>query len=246
MVTASKVQITCNGANNGSYTVGAKYGTAPYTYLWTPGGQTNATATGLSAGVYSITVTDKNGCSGTVATCTFTQPAALRDSLSAESCVLNKIKATVGTKGGTSPYTYYWSNGWTKATQSGLAAGTYTITITDSRGCSQTLTENLQCGGNPPPHTPDGDNDGGIKCCSGLYNISLYPNPNTGQFTLTGLEKGMIIEMYDYTGRMIRTVSASDITIQLNIADQPNGMYLIRILDKSGSLISQNKVVKTQ
>jgi len=46
-----------------SATIGVKGGTAPYTYLWTPGGQTAATAVGLSAGKYFITTTDANGCS---------------------------------------------------------------------------------------------------------------------------------------------------------------------------------------
>jgi len=55
----------------------------------------------------------------------------------------------------------------------------------------------------------------------------------------------MIIEMYDYTGRKITTVSASDVTMQLNISNQANGIYLIRILDKDGTLVSQKKVVKT-
>ncbi len=70
-------------------------------------------------------------------------------------------------------------------------------------------------------------------------------DPSNGQFTIAGLGKGMFIEMYDYTGRKITTVSASDINMQLNISDQPNGIYLIRILDKNGNLLSQKRVVKT-
>jgi hypothetical protein len=253
MVAVSKVQITCNGANNGSYTVGAKYGTAPYTYLWTPGGQTNATATGLSAGVYSITVTDKNGCSGTVATCTFTQPAALRDSLASETCISNKITATVGSKGGTTPYTYYWTpGGYTTAHVTGLAAGTYSITITDSHGCSQTLTENLQCGGNAPPHT-DGDNnnnDGGITCCDGQYNISVYPNPNTGIFTLVchserSEESLPIIEIYNVLGERLftETLRSAQGDNIVNISNQPNGVYFYRVITVDGKLLGSGKII---
>jgi hypothetical protein len=57
---------------------------------------------------------------------------------------------------------------------------------------------------------------------------------------LTGVEQGMIIEIYDYTGRKI------SFQLSINIYNQPNGVYLIRILSKSGKLVSQVKVVKVQ
>jgi hypothetical protein len=76
--------------------------------------------------------------------------------------------------------------------------------------------------------------------------VNLYPNPNTGQFTLSGLTQGMIVEVYDYTGRKISTINASDVTLQVNISDQPNGIYLVRITDKDGTFLAQKKVVKTQ
>ena len=56
----------------------------------------------------------------------------------------------------------------------------------------------------------------------------------------------MLVEMYDYTGRRISSVTASDITLRLNIADQPNGIYLLRITDKDGTMVGQKKVIKTQ
>ncbi|HTA28077.1 MAG TPA: T9SS type A sorting domain-containing protein, partial [Bacteroidia bacterium] len=242
-VMALKVNVNCNGQNNGSATVGIKYGTSPYTYNWS-NGQTKATATGLTAGVYSVTVSDKNGCSGTTATVTITQPAtALAESIGSITCTNNLVKATVTTTGGTSPYTYLWSpGGGTKATMSSLSQGVYTITVTDKHGCIDTLSKNLTC----TPARLDGlDKGTSPECCGGLDNISLYPNPNTGQFILTGLEQGMTIEMYDYTGRKVSGITANDITIELNISDQPNGIYLIRILDSSGNLVSRKKVVKT-
>ncbi len=243
-VSASKVNVTCYGLSNGSATIGVKYGTSPYSYSWS-NGQTNATATGLTAGVYSVTVTDINGCSGTTAAITITQPAsALSESISAPTCTNNLVTATVTAAGGTSPYTYLWSpGGSTKATVSGLTQGVYLVRITDKHGCSDTLSKNLLCGA---VVRQDGlDKGTSPECCSGLDNISLYPNPNTGQFTLTGLEQGMIVEMYDYTGRKVSVITAGDITMQINISDQPNGIYLLRILDNSGNLVSRKKVVKT-
>jgi hypothetical protein len=79
-----------------------------------------------------------------------------------------------------------------------------------------------------------------------MYNVNLYPNPNTGQFTIAGVEKGMMIEVYDYTGRKVSIISAADVTVHLDIENEPNGVYLVRILDKDGNLVSEKKVVKVQ
>jgi len=247
MVTADKQNVTCRGDANGSATVGVKGGTGPYTYSWIPNGATTATATGLSAGEYTITVIDANGCSGTAALTTITVPAAaLDDSVYSEKCVNNLVTATLTVSGGTPPYTYLWEPGsGTKGQMTGLSAGVYTITVTDNHGCSKTISKDLICGGiikgegDENPTAPP-------QCCAGLDDINLYPNPNTGQFSISGLTKGMIIEMYDYTGRKITTTTATDLTMQLSLAEQANGIYLVRILSPDGTLVSQKKVVKTQ
>jgi uncharacterized repeat protein (TIGR03803 family) len=248
IVSSAKLNVSCNGANNGSATVGVKYGTAPYTFTWTPNVSTTATASGLSAGTYSITVTDKNGCSSSVAKVTITQPAtALTATIGSPICSNNLVKATVTPAGGTGPYTYSWSpGGGTKAAMSGLSQGVYTVTVTDAHGCTYNASKNLICGSVVLRESVDGIDTTAPQCCGGLENINLYPNPNSGQFTLSGLEPGMILEMYDYTGRKINSqfvIRNSQLVI--NISDQSNGIYLIRIMDRSGKLISQKKAVKT-
>src|SRR5260221_8194317 len=71
----SQTDVNCFGGLTGSATVAASNGTAPYTYLWTdPAAQTSATATGLAAGSYTVTVTDAKGCT-TTALATISQPA---------------------------------------------------------------------------------------------------------------------------------------------------------------------------
>ncbi len=147
VVAATKVNVSCNGGSNGSATVGVKYGTSPYTYNWTPNVSSTATASGLSAGIYSVTVTDKNNCLSSTAIVSISQPVVLQDSVS----VLGNVgcfggsggQISVGTRGGTIPYTYAWSNGKTTYTMSGLSAGTYTITLSDKHGCSNTLSVTL-------------------------------------------------------------------------------------------------------
>src|SRR5204862_277516 len=115
-------------------------GAGSYAYSWAPSGGTNDTATGLSAGTYTVTITDGNNCT-TTATATILNsggPTAIAGVISDESCNGGTTgSATVNASGGTSPYTYLWSPaGGTNATATGLASGTYTVTVTDLNGCS--------------------------------------------------------------------------------------------------------------
>lgn len=129
--------VLCNGGT-GSASVTAAGGVSPYTYLWTPSAQTNANATGLSAGTYSISVTDYNGCTATNKV-TITQPAvlALTTRFTHASCNLPNGTATAILTGGTTPYTYNWNpSAQTTPTATGLLQGTYTITVTDNNHCS--------------------------------------------------------------------------------------------------------------
>jgi gliding motility-associated-like protein len=135
--TATTVGANC-GVSNGSATVSASGGTAPYTYTWSPAGGNAATASNLSSGAYTVLITDANGC-------TLTQPInvpaiggptlTLSNVVNA-SCGQTNGSATVNATGGTAPYSYAWSpTGGTGPTATGLAAGNYTITVTDNSGC---------------------------------------------------------------------------------------------------------------
>jgi large repetitive protein len=140
-ITAS-TNISCNGGTNGSITVTASGGTSPYTYLWNPSGIITSTAGGLSAGTYTITVTDNNGCTA-VDAITLTQPVLLTATMGSPTNVLcngnNNGAATVTAGGGASPYAYAWASaGGTNAMGTGFSAGTYTVTITDNNGCAAT------------------------------------------------------------------------------------------------------------
>jgi len=144
---ASQTNVNCNGGTNGAATVSVTGGTAPYTYSWS-NGSTIATATGLAAGTYSVTITDANACTS-VQSVTITEPTALTSSIASQTNVNcnggTNGAATVSVTGGTAPYTYSWSNGSTIATATGLAVGIYTVTITDANACtsvqSVTITE---------------------------------------------------------------------------------------------------------
>jgi hypothetical protein len=132
---ADGTHVNCYGESNGSASVTAEGGTVSYTYLWSNGATTDA-ITNLAAGVYSVTVTDANGCT-VVTEFTVTQPALLTATATATSTsCFNSITVVAG--GGTSPYSYLWSNGATTATINSIPSGTYSVTITDAHGCTAT------------------------------------------------------------------------------------------------------------
>ncbi len=128
----------CNGNCNGSASVTVSGGTSPYTYAWTPSGGKSATATGLCAGTYTISVKDINGCLGT-ATAVITQPLPITATKTVTNVLCNggTGSATITASGGTTPYNYFWNpSAQTNATATGLKAATYTVTITDANSCT--------------------------------------------------------------------------------------------------------------
>ncbi len=132
--------VLCFGAANGTVSVVASGGTAPYTYLWSTG-NTLSTATNLSPGTYGITVTDANGCTEN-STATITQPTQLIATAVVDSNVScnsgTNGQASASGAGGTAPYTFSWSNGDLDSLAENLSAGTFTVTITDFNGCIDT------------------------------------------------------------------------------------------------------------
>jgi gliding motility-associated-like protein len=138
----SSVNATCTAAN-GSATVVASGGTPAYTYLWTPGGQTTATAGSITAGNYSVLVTDFNGCTQTANVSVGANPggsATISSTINISCNGANDGSATVSMGGAsTPPFTYAWTpSSQTTATASGLGAGTYTVTVNDGNGCIAT------------------------------------------------------------------------------------------------------------
>lgn len=129
--------VGCPGQANGAATATPSGGTMPYTYLWS-NGDSVASVTGLTAGTYTVVITDSSGCSVTdsiaIPEPTPVNVNALLDS-SASCFGFADGSASANASGGTGPYTYLWSNGNTTPVASGLIAGNYSVVVTDSFGC---------------------------------------------------------------------------------------------------------------
>ncbi len=143
---ATQVNVVCKGASTGSAAVIATGGSGKYSYSWnsTPV-QTTSTAVGLAAGSYTVAVADNNGCVvpaiavATIAEPTYSLSASINTSTQVN--VLCKDASTgvasVIANGGSGGYSYTWSTTpvQTTSTATGLAAGTYTATVSDNNGC---------------------------------------------------------------------------------------------------------------
>jgi SprB repeat len=136
-VTATPVSVLCNGGATGSINVSASGGTPGFTYLWADG-PTTQNRSGLLAGNYSLNVTDTRGCTGT-ANATVAQPALISatPTITPANCFGQASGAiSLALSGGTSPYTFLWNDGATNQNRTGLATGTYSVVITDIKGCT--------------------------------------------------------------------------------------------------------------
>jgi gliding motility-associated-like protein len=133
----SQTNLNCNGANNGAATISATSGSGPYTYTWSPAGGNTTSASGLSAGEYTVFVGYGSGCVNTI-TVNITQPAAITVSMSTTPATCGNYDgtATASATGGNGSLTYLWSVNSNSTTVTGLSAGIYTVTVTDGTGCS--------------------------------------------------------------------------------------------------------------
>ncbi len=138
-VTPSQTDLTCYQSNDGTASVIANGGTAPYTFAWSPNVSNTFSATGLAASNYDLTVTDNNGCTVTN-NFVITQPTQLTTSENHVNVLCNGNatgSVTIIPNGGTPGYTYNWSPGVsTNDSAVNVTAGMYSVTVSDTHACS--------------------------------------------------------------------------------------------------------------
>jgi len=226
----SQNNVSCNGGLNGNASVTSTTGTSPYTYSWNPSGQNTQTSTGLSAGNYTVTVIDISGCSSTVSVA-ITQPSLLTSNSSSTlaTCGSSNGSASVTGSGGTINYTYSWSNGQLTQTATGLAANTYTATITDSKGCTKTMAVIVTNAGSPSISITSstnvncfgGNNGTATASASGGTGALTYSwAPSGGNGTIgTGLTAGTYtVTVTDVNGCSVNTTVVITQPTQLTAA----------------------------
>lgn len=186
--TSTQTNNSCFGGSTGSATVSTSGGVPNYTYSWAPIGGTNATATNLSAGNYTCTITDANGCNSTLSV-TITEPTAVAASVSVVNATcLVQGSATVTPSGGNGPYTYLWApSGGTGATENNLGPGTYTVTVTDANNCTTTQTATITIASNVNATSTSTN----VSCFGGQTGTaSVSPTGGTAPYTYSWSPSG--------------------------------------------------------
>ncbi len=209
-IESSLTPASCFGASDGSASVTVSGGTPPYTYEWS-NGSVNDNISGLTAGTYYVIVTDQHNCTATEIV-EILQPemlvlGAMPTPNSCDGGNDGSISLTV--YGGTSPYTFLWSNGETTQNISGLQAGIYTVTVTDAHLCQSIVSTEVL---GPAPlvlsleatdENCHDSNDGAIDLTVSGGTIPYTYNWSNGETTedLSGLNEGTYsITVTDFNG----------------------------------------------
>ena len=171
-ITGKASSVTCFNSNNGSINITASSTNGSVTYLWNDG-ITTEDRNDLSAGNYTLQVSDAAGCKATSETYTITEPTAIAvDGISTDVTTVNGTNGAINitVSGGTGAYTYKWNDGATTEDRTGLIKGNYNVVVTDANGCSESRTFvinqpgcNITLTGKLKPVTCFGGNDGGVN-----------------------------------------------------------------------------------
>ncbi|MFM7016870.1 MAG: gliding motility-associated C-terminal domain-containing protein [Bacteroidota bacterium] len=200
----------CYGGSNGSINISVTVGTILLNYNWS-NGQSSQDANGLSAGNYTVTITDANNCS-TTASYIVNQPANISASFVSNPSTCNQSNGTISVTatGGTPGYSYLWSNGNSSSSINSLAAGNYTVTITDNHGCS--ILQNTVVPAQPSP----------VVIQNSLTNV-LCNGDSTGAITIS-INNGTLPFNFLW----------SNGTTSQNISNLINGSYSVTVTDANG------------
>lgn len=175
--TISSTNVSCFGNYDGTATINGIGGTSPYSYLWS-NGSTGQNLMYLTSGVYSVTLSDDNGCGNLQYSAIVSEPTAIVVSVSKSDVVCNGDKdggAIVAASGGTAPYYYYWSNGLTTDTISGLDTGNFTVDVYDYNGCLSSSSVIIS-----QPGVLDFSTSSVQVSCNGLNDGAITISPSGG------------------------------------------------------------------
>ncbi|MEL6659455.1 MAG: hypothetical protein AAFR36_23535, partial [Bacteroidota bacterium] len=223
ILTEGTVEPDLCGQGVGSATVEISGGTAPFTFAWDGlPGQTTATATGLFAGTYTVTVTDANGCFASldITVGEIAGPSISFDSSTEDPCVADDVMAVVVTTNGTAPYTYSWSHqpDLDSPVATGLTTDTYTVTVTDVNGCSDMISFDLTDNSSPELSIADFTNS---NCTNGTGSITVAATGGAAPLTIS----------WDH----------DDTVTEFSLTDLEAGTYTATVTDANGctAMISQ-------
>ena len=231
--TTTSSSASCTGLNNGTITITSSMGTGPFTYSLDGGvyqsGPLPFTFSNLAPGIHTVIVKDVNNCTTNSISITIATGSGITSitTVTATACGTPTGSITITPSGGTAPYTYQLGSGTIQPSNAftGLAAGTYTITIRDNIGCVQTITRTVSSN-----TTISANFNTTATSCSGATNGTVVVTPINGtspyQFSIDGGSTNTNATSWTFTN-----LSA--------------GTHAVRITDAIGCVRTQNIFIST-
>lgn len=222
LLSAALTDVLCQGDSSGAIDLTPSGGTPGYSFTWNTSAVTED-LTNLTAGSYTVFVSDANGCSnGDIFTISEPSAITLGATVTANTGS-NNGAIDLTPSGGTPPYTYSWSNGATTQDLNNLRDSTYTVVVTDANGCTvrDTLVVDLMVAIDPVIGGPE---------------IALYPNPSAGHVQVIAelpAAGPARLSVHDLQGQLLHEEAAEIPNqrweLQLNLDDLAAGIYLLRV-----------------
>ena len=224
--------IKCFASNDGIINVAPAGGVGTYNFNWTgPDGFISASSslTGLKPGIYTMVLTD-GGNHTVTQTFTIQQPALITMESIITKAGQNQSNGAIDltVTGGVQPYTYVWSNNATSQDISGLAAGSYTVTITDNNGCISEATFTV---GTTAAYDEGSDL---------VYKV--YPNPTNDKvyIDINSAElNGTEMRITDINGKVLvrKQIQSNEGKIEIDMSSFKSGVYLLKSGNNKKSVI---------
>jgi hypothetical protein len=208
------IPVSCYGGSDGELKASSVGGTTPYTYAWS-NGQSTISITSLTATTYTVTVTDQVGATYT-AQADVTQP----DSIPIVSTQIGPDHGLtdgfifISASGGAPSYSYVWSNGEVTQNIDSLSHGTYTVTVTDNNGCTNSKSFDV-------------GNLTSIKDLGEVSEISIFPNPTKGQITIQ-TSKVWSLEIYNLLGKRVKSINGIGES-KVDLSNLNSGVYFMLV-----------------
>ena len=245
------LEVSCNGLNDGSVTANPSGGTPNFSFLWTPSGGNSAIANNLSAGEYTLTITDSRLCTENF-DITINEPQSIISGVEPTAFYGNDPSgiisyniscngfsdgsAIVNIGGGNAPYTYIWSTGGSNQLETNMPAGVHNVTVKDVNDCEEQMTVTLL---EPDVLVANGSSSSDYNLFPGAFDISCK-GLNDGECYVDpfGGVPGTAGYMYSWSGPINGQVSNLDQIVNLYA-----GAYSVTVTDANGCEDVQNFVL---
>lgn len=219
------VNPTCNGDKNGKLLILDSTGMATNTYFYNGNSVSGKEINNVGAGIHTLEVKLQDGSS-----VFFDAQLSEPKKITATTTYPTNFAATVTGQGGTPPYTYTWSNGKTGGAQTGLAAGTYGITITDKNGCKlEEYAVKINANGS-------GGSGGSNIANASLMNNTLFPNiVSYGEYIeVNDMNSPLKVEIYDMSSKLIKNLSLTPDNPKFTWDIKTQGLYFVKLTNSKG------------